>query len=86
MLDIKEVKESLRTTQENGQKSWNFPKFGMLAHAFTGIHDKGVTLNYNTKPNEHEHKWTRYVYLHGRKRGVDQQVIYFKLLGEIFLT
>jgi len=82
MLDVKEVQDSMRTKQkDNGQKSWNFPKFGMLAHVFPGICDKGVTSNYNTKPNEHQHKWTRDVYMHGNKKEVDKQVCTVLLLA-----
>ncbi|EGO30670.1 hypothetical protein SERLADRAFT_364543 [Serpula lacrymans var. lacrymans S7.9] len=36
-------------------KSWNFPKMHMNKHAFEDIEAKGVTRNYNTKPNEQLH-------------------------------
>ncbi|KAG1906807.1 uncharacterized protein F5891DRAFT_1238949 [Suillus fuscotomentosus] len=36
-------------------KSWNFPKKHLSAHLFDNIEAKGVTRNYNTKPNEKMH-------------------------------
>ncbi|KAG1840105.1 hypothetical protein C8R48DRAFT_621151 [Suillus tomentosus] len=36
-------------------KSWNFPKKHLSAHLFDDIEAKGVTRNYNTKPNEKMH-------------------------------
>ena len=74
MLTLKPLRDKIRTTREDGQKSWNFPKFHMLTHAFTGIRAKGVTANYNTKVNEHEHRWARSVYSCGSKKGIGEQV------------
>jgi hypothetical protein len=75
MLHTKEVIDNIGSiNKDTGQKSWDFPKFGMLAHVFPGIQAKGVTSNYNTKPNEHVHKWTRHAYMHGNKKNVDKQV------------
>ena len=42
-------------TQEDGGKSWNFPKMHTHQHAFDDIEAKGATRNYNTKPNESLH-------------------------------
>ncbi|KAK0432086.1 hypothetical protein EV421DRAFT_1719858, partial [Armillaria borealis] len=36
-------------------KNWDFPKNHSLKHLFDNIEAKGVTLNYNTKPNESMH-------------------------------
>uniref|UniRef100_A0A8H8CJT9 Uncharacterized protein n=1 Tax=Psilocybe cubensis TaxID=181762 RepID=A0A8H8CJT9_PSICU len=36
----------------NREKSWNFPKIHTHQHVFDDIFAKGVTQNYNTKPNE----------------------------------
>ncbi|SJL09155.1 uncharacterized protein ARMOST_12531 [Armillaria ostoyae] len=36
-------------------KNWDFPKIHLLKHLFDDIEAKGVTLNYNTKPNESMH-------------------------------
>ncbi|PBK79400.1 hypothetical protein ARMGADRAFT_950927, partial [Armillaria gallica] len=36
-------------------KNWDFPKIHLLKHLFDDIEAKGVTLNYNTKPNERMH-------------------------------
>ncbi|KAG1768576.1 hypothetical protein EV702DRAFT_1181923 [Suillus placidus] len=36
-------------------KSWNFPKKHLSAHLFDDIEAKGVTRNYNMKPNEKMH-------------------------------
>ena len=74
MLEMKLLNDQIHTTCKDGQKSWNFPKFSMLSHAFTGICQKGVTTNYNTKPNKHEHKWTQEAYEHSAKKDVGMQV------------
>ncbi|PBK85255.1 hypothetical protein ARMGADRAFT_942251, partial [Armillaria gallica] len=36
-------------------KNWDFPKIHLLKHLFDDIEAKGVTFNYNTKPNESMH-------------------------------
>ena len=36
-------------------KPWLFPKAHMHSHSPSDIRRKGVTLNYNTKPNEKMH-------------------------------
>ncbi|KAG1834044.1 hypothetical protein DFJ58DRAFT_719382 [Suillus subalutaceus] len=42
-------------TADLSEKSWNFPKMHLSAHVFDDIEAKGVTRNYNTKPNEKMH-------------------------------
>jgi hypothetical protein len=37
-------------------KHWNFPKMYLNIHVFEDIVQKGVTRNYNTKPNESMHR------------------------------
>ncbi|KAG6328349.1 hypothetical protein ID866_10740, partial [Astraeus odoratus] len=37
-------------------KDWNFPKIHALTHLFDDIIAKGVTWNYNKKPNEKCHR------------------------------
>jgi hypothetical protein len=37
-------------------KDWNFPKMHSHKHTFNDIEAKGVTRNYNTKPNEKLHE------------------------------
>ena len=37
------------------EKDWNFPKAHTHKHAFSDIQNKGVSKNYNTKPNEKMH-------------------------------
>lgn len=44
-------------------KNWNFPKIHMMAHLFDDIEAKGVTRNYNTKPNEKMHGPLKDIYL-----------------------
>ncbi|KAG1804750.1 uncharacterized protein HD556DRAFT_1225670 [Suillus plorans] len=43
------------TVTEEDDKNWNFPKLHMTTHLFDDIEAKGVTRNYNTKPNEQMH-------------------------------
>ena len=40
----------------NPDKSWNFPKAHTHYQVFDDIKNKGVTQNYNTKPNEKAHR------------------------------
>ncbi|EGO23558.1 hypothetical protein SERLADRAFT_438878 [Serpula lacrymans var. lacrymans S7.9] len=47
--------EYLKAADGLRDKSWNFPKMHMNKHAFEDIEAKGVTRNYNTKPNEQLH-------------------------------
>jgi hypothetical protein len=49
--------------QEERPKDWNFPKLHLLQHAFDDIEAKGVTRNYNTKPNEKMHGPLKKAYL-----------------------
>jgi len=39
----------------NDDKDWNIPKMHTHTHTFPDIMAKGVTINYDTKPNEGTH-------------------------------
>ncbi|KIM66047.1 hypothetical protein SCLCIDRAFT_111742, partial [Scleroderma citrinum Foug A] len=41
--------------QQGSEKNWNFPKNHLSMHVFDNIEAKGVTRNFNTKPNEKMH-------------------------------
>ncbi|KAK0457905.1 hypothetical protein IW261DRAFT_1579893 [Armillaria novae-zelandiae] len=51
---IREYEQLTRST-DPGAKSWNFPNVHSHQHLVDDILRKGVTLNYNTKPNEKMH-------------------------------
>ncbi|KAK0485582.1 hypothetical protein EDD18DRAFT_1360746 [Armillaria luteobubalina] len=51
---IKEYEQLTRST-DLGAKLWNFPKVHSHQHMVDDILQKGVMLNYNTKPNEKMH-------------------------------
>uniref|UniRef100_A0A8H7Y2E1 Uncharacterized protein n=1 Tax=Psilocybe cubensis TaxID=181762 RepID=A0A8H7Y2E1_PSICU len=56
-------------------KSWNFPKAHAFRHLFDDIRDKGVTRNYNTKPNEKAHSILKSFYqLHTNFKNVIPQI------------
>ena len=71
MLGLKLINEGMWTRGVDQQKSWKFPKFHLLSHAFDGISEKGITANYSTKPNEHEHQETRLTFESGNQKDVD---------------
>ena len=75
MLEVKLIDNAIQMRGPNRQKSWKFPKFHLLGHAFDSIDEKGVTTNYNTKPNEHEHGETRITFESGNQKDVGAQVI-----------
>jgi len=76
MIDPKLIDEGMWTRgTECQQKSWKFPKLHLLSHAFSGISEKGVTANYNTKLNEHEHRETRIMFESGNQKDVAAQAI-----------
>ncbi|KAG1886830.1 uncharacterized protein F5891DRAFT_1132413 [Suillus fuscotomentosus] len=51
------------STYLQSDKNWNFPKLHMSVHIFDNIEAKGVTRNYNTKPNEKMHGSLKESYL-----------------------
>ncbi|KAG2156288.1 hypothetical protein DEU56DRAFT_867752 [Suillus clintonianus] len=57
-------------------KNWNFPKKHLISHIFNDILAKGVTCNYNTKPNEKMHGSLRKIYLqHTNFKNVASQIL-----------
>jgi len=60
---------------EYGEKEWDFPKLHTHQHLFDDIENKGVTQNYNTKPNEKMHSPLKTAYkLHTNFKNVAGQV------------
>ncbi|KAG1908652.1 uncharacterized protein F5891DRAFT_1124360 [Suillus fuscotomentosus] len=57
------MEEYIPESQPETSKNWNFPKKHMIMHIFDDILAKGVTHNYNTKPNEKMHGGLRKIYL-----------------------
>ncbi|KAI0258015.1 hypothetical protein BC834DRAFT_975858 [Gloeopeniophorella convolvens] len=59
------IKLTKNTTQkeEDKPKNWAFPKMHALIHSFDDIRAKGVSRNYNTKPNEKMHGPLKKAYL-----------------------
>ncbi|KAG1759607.1 hypothetical protein EDD22DRAFT_849145 [Suillus occidentalis] len=56
LLELTELMDIyIKDTADFLEKSWNFPKMHLSAHLFDDIEAKGVTQNYNTKPNEKMH-------------------------------
>lgn len=57
-------------------KDWNFPKAHSHFHMFHDIRLKGVTRNFNSKPNESAHRPLKKFYLlHTNFKNVDEQVL-----------
>lgn len=59
------LKEYAALCEEQGVfplKDWNFPKSHSYKHIFEDIRAKGVTRNYNTKPNEKMHGIIKMIY------------------------
>ena len=54
--------QSYVAADEDGIKDWKFIKAHSHKHAFDDIEAKGVTRNYNTKPNEKLHGPLRDIY------------------------
>ncbi|KAG1787605.1 uncharacterized protein HD556DRAFT_1448615 [Suillus plorans] len=56
LLELTELMDIyIKDTADLSEKSWNFPKMHLSAHLFNDMEAKGVTRNYNTKPNEKMH-------------------------------
>ncbi|KAG2336213.1 hypothetical protein BDR05DRAFT_1006072 [Suillus weaverae] len=52
----------IKKSHPETNKNWNFPKKHLLTHLFDDIIAKGVTRNYNMKPNEKMHGPLRAIY------------------------
>ncbi len=58
-------------------KCWDFPKAHTHKHVVRDIRSKGVTRNYNTKPNEKMHGPLKKIYLRRTNfKQVEKQVCY----------
>ncbi|KAN0127630.1 hypothetical protein V8E53_014549 [Lactarius tabidus] len=67
-------------------KDWNFPKLHALVHSFDDIVAKGVTRNYNTKPNEKLHSPLKKAYMRTNFKDVAAQILkidHFLLVGTL---
>ncbi|KAI6018855.1 hypothetical protein EDC04DRAFT_2869958 [Pisolithus marmoratus] len=61
---------------DNTKKSWNFPKNHTCMHVFDNIEAKGVTHNFNTKPNEKMHGPLKEKYQkHTNFKNIAQQIL-----------
>ena len=54
-LNLQEYIAEAVKTERYVEKNWDFIKLHLLNHLFDDIESKGVTHNYNTKPNEKMH-------------------------------
>ena len=54
-LNLQEYIAEAAKTEHYAEKNWDFIKLHLLNHQFNDIESKGVTCNYNTKPNEKMH-------------------------------
>ncbi|KAG2060965.1 hypothetical protein BDR06DRAFT_966783 [Suillus hirtellus] len=62
---------------EEDDKNWNFPKLHMITHLFDDIEAKGVTRNYNTKPNEQMHRPLKDWYQHWTNfKNIAEQILH----------
>ncbi|KAK0475603.1 hypothetical protein EDD18DRAFT_1115974 [Armillaria luteobubalina] len=65
-----------KTPKETKIKDWNFPKAHSHQHLFDDIEAKGITLNYNTKPNESMHGSFKESYQRRTNfKNVDEQIL-----------
>ncbi|KAK0461477.1 hypothetical protein IW261DRAFT_1428573 [Armillaria novae-zelandiae] len=65
-----------RTPKETKTKNWNFPKAHSHQHLFDDIEAKGITLNYNMKPNESMHGSFKESYQRRTNfKNVDEQIL-----------
>ncbi|KAK0471799.1 hypothetical protein IW261DRAFT_1571685 [Armillaria novae-zelandiae] len=65
-----------RTLKETKTKNWNFPKAHSHQHLFDDIEAKGITLNYNTKPNKSMHGSFKESYQRRTNfKNIDEQIL-----------
>ncbi|KAI5999437.1 hypothetical protein F5J12DRAFT_906814 [Pisolithus orientalis] len=75
------MKKYAEETQYTG-KNWNFPKNHTWMHVFNDIKAKGVTHNFNTKPNEKMHGPLKEAYQKQTNfKNVAQQILHINHLG-----
>ncbi|KAG1843783.1 hypothetical protein DFJ58DRAFT_844208 [Suillus subalutaceus] len=53
---LDEFSQTYISKSKSELKNWNFPKIHLATHLFDDIRRKGVTQNFNTKPNEKAHR------------------------------
>ncbi|PCH36191.1 hypothetical protein WOLCODRAFT_86299, partial [Wolfiporia cocos MD-104 SS10] len=63
------------SSKMGGSKNWNFPKAHSHQHAFQDIKEKGVTRNYNTKPNEKMHRSLKKAYQQTNYKDIADQIL-----------
>jgi hypothetical protein len=67
---------------KHSEKEWDFPKLHTHQHLFDDIENKGVTRNFNTKPNENLHGPLKTAYkLRTNFKNVASQVCVFELFS-----
>lgn len=72
---LKLSQDYISHTKVGDKNPWNFPKMHSHMHLFDDIEAKGVTRNYNTKPNENLHGPLKTLYkLQTNFKNVGQQV------------
>ncbi|KJA13371.1 hypothetical protein HYPSUDRAFT_151670 [Hypholoma sublateritium FD-334 SS-4] len=65
-----------RYSKDYPDKSWNFPKAHTHIHMFDDIEKKGVTRNFNSKPNESAHRPLKKFYMHHTNfKNIDSQIL-----------
>ncbi|KAK0471836.1 hypothetical protein IW261DRAFT_1571498 [Armillaria novae-zelandiae] len=68
--------EEYETPKETKTKNWNFPKAHSHQHLFDDIEAKGVTLNYNMKPNKSMHGSFKELYQRRTNfKNIDEQIL-----------
>ncbi|EGO19792.1 hypothetical protein SERLADRAFT_442622 [Serpula lacrymans var. lacrymans S7.9] len=87
VLFIRLAQEYLKAADGLRDKSWNFLKMHMNKHAFEDIKAKGITQNYNTKPNEQLHGLLKdsYQFRTNFKHVAEQDIAAFdsELMGDL---
>ncbi|KAG1735756.1 hypothetical protein EDB19DRAFT_1896182 [Suillus lakei] len=70
--------EYITQSQPETFKNWNFPKKHLISHIFDDILAKGVTCNYNTKPNKKMHSALQKIYLQRTNfKNVASQILHY---------
>jgi len=72
----------------NSDKDWNVPKMHSHTHAFSDIMAKGVTITYNTKPNEGTHSGPKATYklISNGKEFEDLVRLFLKLNSQLIIS
>ncbi len=90
-IDVNEVEEKPRHEQDRSSdgsgsprkkqkiKNWNFIKIHSHVHAADDIQAKGVSRNYNTKPNEKSHGQLKHAHQRTNFKNIEGQVSFVYL-------